>query len=104
MSEATKNWQCHVCGKHVLRLNKLCVDCWDVEQRLDDYMSSRAGRVSVLRRMSVEDLAHAILDLDNLGFDKGEGLATQTLAGCRLWDDLTDSALLVGGRSRRSMV
>lgn len=99
MSEATKNWQCHVCGKHVLRLNKLCADCWDVEQRLDSYMSSRAGRVSVLRRMSVEDLAHAILDLDNLDSDKGGG--AKTLAGCRLWDDLADSALLVGGRSRR---
>jgi hypothetical protein len=103
MSEATKDWKCGICGNGVLRLNKLCANCWEVEQRLDAYMSSRAGRVSVLRRMSVEDLAHAILDLNNLGFDKGEGLSTQTLAGCRLWDDLADSALQVGGRSRRTM-
>ena len=98
----TKNWRCGICGKRtLLRSPDKCSACWEVEQRLDNYMRSRAGRVSVLRHMSVEDLAHAILDLNNLGFDKGEGLPTQTLAGCRLWDDLADSALLVGGRSRR---
>jgi hypothetical protein len=80
---------------------KLCDNCWEVEQRLDAYMNSRAGRVSVLRHMSVEDLAHAIIDLNNLGF--ADGKDPQSLAGCRLWDDLADSALLVGGRSRRSV-
>jgi hypothetical protein len=104
MSGAIKTSPCGNCGKPSLLPAKLCADCWEVERRLDDYMGSRAGRVSVLKRMSVEDLAHAILDLNNLGFDKGEGLSTQTLAGCRLWDDLADSALLVGGRSRRAMV
>ncbi len=101
MSEAIKTGSCGNCGNTPSLLPaKLCADCSRVEDRLDAYMSSRAGRVSVLRRMSVEDLAHAILDLDNLDARRcGDG--AKTLAGCRLWDDLADSALLVGGRSRQ---
>lgn len=97
-SEATR---CRTCGTvSPFAVDSLCNNCRQVEQGLDAYLANRAGRVNVLRHMSVEELAHAILDMGNLGFNKGEG--PNTLAGCRLWDDLSDSALLVGGRSRRS--
>ena len=100
MSIDSKAQRCSTCGTIISWCpSKLCHNCWEIEQRLDTYLKSRAARVYVLRRMGVEDLAHAIIDLNNLGFADGGG--PKSLAGCRLWDDLADSALLVGGRSRR---
>ena len=67
-------------------------------------MGSRSDNVNVLRRLTVSEIAHAILDMDHLGFDHDNGKQPATLAECHLWDDLADSALLVGGRSRRNLL
>lgn len=36
---------CHVCGRqHGFRSTGLCDSCWEVERRLEDYLSHERGR------------------------------------------------------------
>ncbi len=50
-----------------------CTNCWEVEKRLTAYLKSENGRRFVLNLLLTEDLANAIIDMDNHGYSEGLG-------------------------------
>jgi len=66
---------CKVCGKPSPfpdgGLGQVeCTNCWEVEKRLTAYLKSENGRRFALNLLLSDDLANAIIDMDNHGWSE----------------------------------
>jgi len=50
-----------------------CTNCWEVEKRLTAYLKSENGRRFALNELLTDNLAHAIIDMDNHGWSESLG-------------------------------
>jgi len=51
--------QCGICGNNTSSVSKRCNNCWQVEHRLEEYLTHKAGRdkvAEILLRMDCDSL------------------------------------------------
>ncbi len=74
----------------------ICDACRSVVTRLPEFLENEGGWQHVLEQVLTEDLAHAIVDMDDHGFS--EGLGPETLKGAAAWEALVVAAELIADR------
>ena len=88
---------CVFCGiPTTFRVAGKCNNCYEVIERLEDFLKSSTERQHVMAQLLIGDLAPAVIEMDNVAF--GEGLAPETPDQHDAWGTLLGVAETVAGK------